>query len=567
MAETAPRPATASLRLAWRLLAPRQRRHFLGIAATSAFLAVVDLVAVLSVIPVVIALQGGMEAPAGICRLLPGSTTLAGAALWFVGATNLRLTGEFLWTRLSRRFVQDVYAGFSLGLTERYLSISWLDFLSESRAGRIKHCVTTALDAAYSYQMIANLLAGAVTLAILTAAVAWAAPMLTLILIALSTVAGTATFALMRGPVARAIVMSDRAKRRHMTRLSHTLDAFREIRVYAVGKLFLASLGAPLKEACKADVTIGEAVHWPRLLFEGMAVSLVAAAVLYVSGSAAIAKHAILAEIAMMLVALRRLLPAVTTGLTAIGALGGAGANLALVERELALPADRSVRQRETGKTDGPLLKFERVSFAYSGSRSILSGIGLELSAGERLMLAGPSGVGKSTLLMLAAGIIEPDFGRIKAHADLAYVPQETALLDGSIADNVLFGARRAEDADIWRVLELVDLAAKIRSVPSGLDAPVGDGGLNLSGGQRQRLGIARALYRRPKLLLLDEATSALDPASEMIVMDGLTAAMASGAILFATHRTSVYAHATRGLLLSDGGLRPLDLVKRAVND
>jgi ABC-type multidrug transport system fused ATPase/permease subunit len=568
MTDGATRPTRSPLRVGWQLLSSRQRRRFLVILATSAFLAVIDLVAVLTVIPIVMALQGGSQPPSQIYRLLPGSVTLVGAALWFAGATNLRLAGEFIWTRLSRRFVQDVYAGFSLGLTERYLSIPWLDFLSESRPGRIKHCVTTALDAAYSYQIIGNLLSGAVTAVILIAAVASAAPMLTLILIAMSTVAGAMTFAMMRGPVARAIAMSDEAKRRHMTRLSHALDAFREIRVYAVGTLFLTSVGVPLKQACEAEVTISETVHWPRLLFEGMAVSLVAALALRLGGSGASAKHAVLADIAMMLVALRRLLPAATTGLTAIGELRGAGANLALVEQQLALPADRPIRKREIrGGADGRLLRFDSVSFCYPGSRPILADIRLEVSAGERLMVAGPSGVGKSTFLMLAAGIVEPMTGSIRADPDLAYVPQETALLDGSIADNVLFGASWADDNAIWRVLECVNLAAKVRSLPGGLDAPVGDGGLSLSGGQRQRLGIARALYRRPKLLLLDEATSALDVASEAVVMEGVKATMASGAIVFATHRTPLYVHATRGLLMTDGGLQPLDLVKKAVNE
>jgi ATP-binding cassette, subfamily B, bacterial PglK len=568
VAEGAPRATGSPLRVAWRLLTPGRRRRFLIILATASLLAVVDLVAVLTVIPIVLALQGGIHPPSAIDRLLPGSATLAGAALWFAAATNLRLAGDFVATRLSRRFVQDVYAGFSLGLTERYLSIPWLDFLAENRAGRIKHCVTTALDAAYSYQIAGNLFSGAVTAAILIAAVASAAPLLTLLLIALSMIAGTMSLAVMRGPVARAITTSDEAKRRHRTRLSHALDAFREIRVYAVSNLFLASVAVPLKEACKADVTISETVQWPRLLFEGLAVSLVAAFALYVSGSDAPARHAVLADIAMMLVALRRLLPAATTGLTAIGELRGAGANLALIERELAPPAAPPARRHDIEPGgNGKLLRFDGVSFAYPGTRPILSGIGLELAVGDRLMLAGPSGIGKSTLLMLAAGIVEPTSGSIRSHPDLAYVPQETALIDGSIADNLLFGARRTDDGALWRVLESVDLAAKVRSVPGGLDAPVGDGGLSLSGGQRQRLGIARALYRRPKLLLLDEATSALDAASETAVMDGVKEAMASGAILFATHRTSLRVYATRGLLLTDGDLQPLDPVKQAVND
>jgi len=152
------------------------------------------------------------------------------------------------------------------------------------------------------------------------------------------------------------------------------------------------------------------------------------------------------------------------------------------------------------------------------------------------MALVGGSGAGKSTLADVILGVLQPTTGRVSiggvppAEAirrwpgAMAYVPQAVALVEGTVRDNVALGLPREaiDDERVWEALERAHLAEFLRSSRDALDTEVGERGIRLSGGQRQRLGIARALYTRPKFLVLDEATSALDAETEVAVVETL---------------------------------------------
>jgi ABC-type multidrug transport system fused ATPase/permease subunit len=159
-------------------------------------------------------------------------------------------------------------------------------------------------------------------------------------------------------------------------------------------------------------------------------------------------------------------------------------------------------------------------------------------------VLHGSSGVGKSSLLNLIAGVSQPATGVIQVdRRSIAYVPQEIALLDDSIRNNLLFGLSDRSDEELMTALATAQLAAFVAAQPFGLDTNVGDNGALFSGGQRQRLGLARAILREAQLLLLDEATSALDEENERRVLENLN--MSGKAVLLVTHRvlTRVFGH------------------------
>jgi len=154
-----------------------------------------------------------------------------------------------------------------------------------------------------------------------------------------------------------------------------------------------------------------------------------------------------------------------------------------------------------------------------------VSEISLEIRAGEVVSFVGPSGAGKTTLVDLILGILQPDTGTSllqglaplevikKWPGAIGYVPQDVMITNGSIRENVCLGyePHLIDDNLIWEALTIANLKDFVDTLPMGLDTQVGDRGTNLSGGQRQRLGIARAMFTKPKLLILDEATSALD--------------------------------------------------------
>ena len=199
-------------------------------------------------------------------------------------------------------------------------------------------------------------------------------------------------------------------------------------------------------------------------------------------------------------------------------------------------------------------LLIEGLTFTYLGAVSpAISAVSIKVPAGSSLAIVGPTGSGKSTLADLLLGVLLPDEGRVLidgldplqaisvAPGAVAYVPQEIVIVAGSVRDNVALGLPEeiVSDERIWEALERAQLAALLRDDRDGLDTVVGEHGLQLSGGQRQRLGLARALFTRPKLIVLDEATSALDTETEHAIGKTLSTLEGNVTLVIVAHRLS----------------------------
>ena len=204
-----------------------------------------------------------------------------------------------------------------------------------------------------------------------------------------------------------------------------------------------------------------------------------------------------------------------------------------------------------------PLVRFEHVDFGYQqGEPWVLHNIDLEIRRGQCIGLIGGTGGGKSTLIDLLLGLLEPVHGRVcieglDLHRStqslqawqrrIAHVPQHIHLSDGSFAENIAFGDA-PETIDAQRLAcaaKAACIAELIEQQRDGYAAVVGERGLRLSGGQRQRLGLARALYRDADVLILDEATSALDNLTEHQVMRSLHSGERQRTVVLVAHRLS----------------------------
>jgi len=210
---------------------------------------------------------------------------------------------------------------------------------------------------------------------------------------------------------------------------------------------------------------------------------------------------------------------------------------------------------------------FDNVSFSYPRGREVaLSEINLRIAPGETVAFVGESGAGKSTLVNLAIGFRQPTKGSIALDGrelrsmdlrsfrrQIGVVPQTTLLFNAPLRENVTYGLENVPEDTLWKILADANLADFVRSLPKGLDTPLGEGGTMLSGGQRQRLAIARALVRNPRLVILDEATSALDTASERLVQEALVRLTKDRTTLIVAHRFSTIRHAHHIVVLKGG--------------
>jgi len=193
----------------------------------------------------------------------------------------------------------------------------------------------------------------------------------------------------------------------------------------------------------------------------------------------------------------------------------------------------------------------ENISYSYPNTHTnVLENLNLRITKGEKIGIVGVSGGGKTTLVDIILGYLQPVNGSVLVDGidisehkkqwmrNIGYIPQMIFMLNRSIRDNITFGSKEANERDIWKALEQAQLADYVRSLPKGLDSPIGERGIMLSGGQRQRLGIARALYYSSEVLVFDEATSALDKHTEEELMKEVYALQDNKTMIIIAHNT-----------------------------
>lgn len=227
----------------------------------------------------------------------------------------------------------------------------------------------------------------------------------------------------------------------------------------------------------------------------------------------------------------------------------------------------------------------ENVSFTYPGTNSpTIKDVSLEVKEGEVIAIVGPSGAGKTTLIDLLLGLLEPDHGSITISEKsprqaiklwpgaISYVPQDILISEGSILENVILGYDFSEVPfeQIEKSLEIAQLSDVVSRMHDGLQTQVGDRGMLLSGGQRQRLGIARALLSNPKLIVLDEATSSLDGQTEADFSQAITKMKNTATVILVAHRLSTVRTADQVIYVADGKIEAkgtFDQVREQVAD
>ena len=218
-----------------------------------------------------------------------------------------------------------------------------------------------------------------------------------------------------------------------------------------------------------------------------------------------------------------------------------------------------------TTETRGAL-SFEGVRFSYDGKRRIHHDISFRCKPGQSVALVGPSGCGKSSIVRLLFRFFDTDDGRIELDGvpisewpiaalreQIAVVPQDTILLNDTIARNISLGCKGLKMEEIEKAAELASIHKFIVSLPDGYKTIVGERGLKLSGGEKQRIAIARAALKKPRIFVFDEATSALDTHTEQTILKNLIRVSQGVTSLFVAHRLSTIVHVDQILVVSNG--------------
>ena len=215
-----------------------------------------------------------------------------------------------------------------------------------------------------------------------------------------------------------------------------------------------------------------------------------------------------------------------------------------------------------------PRIEFHNVNLTYPGSPGrALSEISLSLSAGTFVAIVGPSGAGKTSLIDLMLGLLKPDTGSVLISGSspasaisswpgaIAYVPQDIMITSGTIRENISLGfpAHVAKDELIYSSVKVSQLDELISGLEHGIDTHVGESGSKLSGGERQRLGVARAMFTKPRLLVLDEATSALDSETEYSLGKAINSLRGETTIVMIAHRLSTIRDADLVVYMDSG--------------
>lgn len=319
--------------------------------------------------------------------------------------------------------------------------------------------------------------------------------------------------------------------------------------------------------------------HWrtflqqmPRLWLELAAVGLVVFMILY-SKSMNYSSSEIVATLSLMAAVLFRSLPSITRLIAAHQALRFFRPMFLDLMAEIQNSVPRKLLANKAvgfNKT----FSLKNVQFSYETERNtqpVLSDLCFEINKGERVAIFGESGSGKTTMLNLISGLIEPTHGDIlldgrpleknnqKLLGIAAIVGQQLSFVDGSITSNVAFGIEE-NCVDLDRVKECVKSASLEEFVQQqylGLDTVIGEGGVALSGGQRQRLSIARALYADKEILLFDEFTSALDSKTEAELIKSLTNLPKDKTVISISHRSSIRKYVDRCYIMQNGRLNP----------
>lgn len=357
------------------------------------------------------------------------------------------------------------------------------------------------------------------------------------------------------------------------TVVNEVFSAVKDIKVSSLERVYLQRFEVPAREFAESQATAQVIGQIPRFVLEAIAFGGLLLVLLYL-----MVKHdsfqSAVPVITLYAFAGYRLMPALQQGYQALTRLHYSYPTLDALHKDLNSFPDivrfsDNIKPLEITKA----ITLDKISFRYNNSSyPALHEISLSIPVNSRVGFVGSTGSGKTTLVDMILGLLEPQKGRLSIdghqitgynrrqwQSGIGYVSQHIYLSDASIAANIAFGndQKSIDQLSVESAAKIANLHDfVVKDLPEGYSTKVGERGVRLSGGQRQRIGIARALYNRPKILILDEATSALDNISERMVMEALKNLHQEMTVILVAHRLSTVEDCDQIFLMERGEIK-----------
>lgn len=551
---------------------PTRRRLVLSLAG-SIVMAALDMLGVIAMLPLLQFVAGSDRdsGALGVIRGLAGEPSDETLVVIVAGLVVVAFVGKGLFALVFRRWQLHFMADQEARLATRMLASSLAapyPVQVKVNTGDKVWLITGAVSIGYTTSLFSALsaLTEIFTIVFILVAMTFVSAPVTLAALAYIGIAAVVLGRFVRPRIAAAGLHNREASEQASELALQALGSAKEIKLRSAGDLFVSRFGAARQRGAGANAGAMFLSEVPKYFIEMLFVLGIGILAISITSQGTSPDNLIL--LGVFAAAGGRIMPSAVRLLSAVNMVRYARESLrVLVEerRRLVDAADQERARIVTSEVPQGDIELSGVSFAYDGTdRPVIDDLSLLIRDRTSIALVGTSGAGKSTLVDLLLGLLGPTTGRITAggldihdnlpawQSQLAVVPQDVILFDGSLRANIAFDLPFDEElfADVVRRAQLSDLVAQL---PDGLDSIVGERGSRLSGGQQQRLGIARALYRRPRLLVLDEATSALDNDTEHRLNQTMDALRHEMTIVVVAHRLSSVRRCDEVIYLSEG--------------
>lgn len=461
------------------------------------------------------------------------------------------------------RFSQGRYHLLAHRLFGKYLGLSYKDFVQKNSSALTKTIVNEANHLTMIFQAFLFMISEIFVVIFIYAMMFYVNWKITLVLTVALGLNGLFLIKTVSTRIKKAGSDRERVQKSFYEIINRSFGNFKLIKLMANDQKILYEFSASSFAYANSNIRHISLSHFPRLFLEAIGFGILVLIVTYLVFKYESDIASAMGLLSMFVLGLYRLMPSANRILSGYNEIMFYHKSLDIVHDDLMYDVEKLGDEKIELQSG---IKLQNISFEYEKNKPILKDINLEIKRGEKIAFVGESGGGKTTLVDIIIGLYKPKHGTIYIDKKLlseknikqwrqkiGYIPQNVYLFDGSVKENVAFGA----EFDKKRVVEVLKQAKiyDFLQTKKGIDTVVGEGGIMLSGGQKQRIAIARALYKNPDILVLDEATSALDSKVEEEIMNEIYDISKDKTLLVIAHRLSTIQKCERVYTIKHGVL------------